>query len=394
MGNIILSILYLAVFCTAPALVLWICKKVPLLGKLGPIMILYVLGMIIGNLPIEKGNIAMIQELLPNILIPLAIPMMLYSSTFSTRQLTLQMKVALSGFLSVAVAVAIGYVLFGSRLEEGAQIGGIILGMYTGGTLNAAALQTVFRIKGETFVLINSYDIIISFLYLVFILTVGIKWSRKLYGESDEKRSNGVNDNVGKTDITATEINYRKILSKEGIKQLCRLLALTILVAAVSAAVALMFPNNWFMVIFILMISTLGVACSFIPSVKKLEMSYGLGMYLIYIFSITIASMANFSNLNIASGAGLFGYLAVGVFVSLALHAIFCRILKVDADSMVISSVAFINSPPFVPMISASMKNKEALLIGLAAGIIGYAAGNHMGILIGWLLEFVGKVVF
>jgi ABC-type transport system involved in multi-copper enzyme maturation permease subunit len=68
---------------------------------------------------------------------------------------------------------------------------------------------------------------------------------------------------------------------------------------------------------FILMITTLGVACSFLPAVKKFDVSYDAGMYLIYIFSITIASMADFSTLNLQSGAGLLGFMAVAVFVCL-----------------------------------------------------------------------------
>ena len=116
-------------------------------------------------------------------------------------------------------------------------------------------------------------------------------------------------------------------------------------------------------------------------------MSYDLGMYLIYIFSVTIASMADFSQINLSNGLNLFGYLSVGVFASLTIHAVLCRLMKVDADSMTVSSVAFINSPPFVPMISASMKNRDALLTGLAAGVIGYAAGNHLGVLMCWILD-------
>ena len=69
------------------------------------------------------------------------------------------------------------------------------------------------------------------------------------------------------------------------------------------------------------------------------------------------------------------------------IHAIFCRAMRVDADSMMISSVAFINSPPFVPMASAAMRNKKALVTGLGAGIVGYAAGNHLGVLIAELLS-------
>jgi uncharacterized membrane protein len=48
---------------------------------------------------------------------------------------------------------------------------------------------------------------------------------------------------------------------------------------------------------------------------------------------------------------------------------------------MVISSVAFINSPPFVPMVAMVMKNRKSLITGLAAGVVGYALGNHLGVI-------------
>ena len=60
--------------------------------------------------------------------------------------------------------------------------------------------------------------------------------------------------------------------------------------------------------------------------------------------------------------------------------------MRVDADSMVISSVAFINSPPFVPMVAAAMRNREVVVTGLAAGIVGYALGNHLGVLMAHIL--------
>ena len=81
--------------------------------------------------------------------------------------------------------------------------------------------------------------------------------------------------------------------------------------------------------------------------------------------------------------------MVVAVFLSLLFHAIGCRALRVDADSMMISSVAFINSPPFVPMASAAMRNKRALVTGLGAGIVGYAAGNHIGVLMAHLLQML-----
>ena len=60
--------------------------------------------------------------------------------------------------------------------------------------------------------------------------------------------------------------------------------------------------------------------------------------------------------------------------------------MRVDADTMTVSSVAFINSPPFVPMMVAVLKNRNTLIVGLGAGIVGYALGNHFGVLMASLL--------
>ena len=163
MMNLLYYISILLVFCLMPAGVLWLCRKVPVLGKIGPIMVLYAIGMGIANLPfMPQEQLASVQDILPNALIPLAIPMMLYGCKFSSREAGLQVKIVLSGMFSVALAVTVGYLCFGASLPDGARIGGIITGMYTGGTVNAAALQAAFGIESETFVLLNSYDIIIS----------------------------------------------------------------------------------------------------------------------------------------------------------------------------------------------------------------------------------------
>lgn len=382
---ILLSLL----FCLIPAGVIWLCRRFPVLDNIGPIMILYAIGMVIGNLPFMPQEMATLQDMIPNIMVPLAIPMMLFGCTFSRSEAKLQVKILVSGFLSVALAVAGGYLLFGHHLAEGTAVGGIISGMYTGGTLNAAALQTIFGVESQTFVLINSYDIIISFLYFVFLFSVGIRMFRRLYGERQKSFSDADRAEV-EHQIENTKLNpYSGLMTKEGLKQLGYILLVTIAVVAVSAGVALLMPEGWFMVVFILLLTTLGICCSFIGAVRRLERSYDIGMYLIYIFSLVIATMADFSSLDLVGGANQLAFMTFAVFVSLSLHAIMCRLMKVDADSMVISSVAFINSPPFVPMAVAAMKNKGVLVTGLAAGVAGYALGNYFGVIMERILSLL-----
>lgn len=392
--TILYYIILTLIFCITPAGVVWACRRVPLLGKIGPIMVLYAVGMILGNLPFVPNEITTLQEIIPNIMVPLAIPMMLFGCVFTRKEARLQIKIVTSGFLSVCIAVAIGYLLFGQHLVEGDKVGGIITGMYTGGTLNAAALQAIFRINSETFILINSYDIIISFIYFVFLFSFGIRMFRRLYGESADGMRSQSAELADENHLTAkakenAENPYRRLFTKAGMVQLGRILLATIIIAGVSAGLAICMPEGWFMVVFILSLTTLGVLSSFIGSIRKLDLSYDVGMYLIYIFSMAIASMADFSNLDLAGGLYQLAFMTIAVFISLAIHAIFCRLMRVDADSMVISSVSFINSPPFVPMAAAAMRNKNVIVTGLGAGIVGYAVGNHLGVLMAQLLALI-----
>ena len=47
--EIVQSIILTAVFCLIPAGVLWLCRRFSWLGKIGPVLILYSIGIIIGN---------------------------------------------------------------------------------------------------------------------------------------------------------------------------------------------------------------------------------------------------------------------------------------------------------------------------------------------------------
>ena len=381
-------ILLCLIFCLAPAGVLWICRKVTLLGKIGPVLLLYILGVILGNIGIRPEGMGTIQDVLSSAMVPLAIPMMLFGCTFRLRETRQQLKALLTGITAVAFAVVIGYLIFGRNIEEGTKIGGMLTGVYTGGTINLAALKTMLGVRNETYILLNSYDMLVSFLYLTFLLTIGVRLFRKFLPfkgdyEISETAESELNAESGQ------EGDYRKIFTREGLKNAGKLLGVTLGICAVSGGVALLCPESAFMVVFILMLTTLGIGCSFIKPIHNLPHSYDIGMYFIYMFCIVVASMADLTSLDLAGGLNLMGYLLFAVFGSLCIQALLARIFKIDADTMIIASVTFINSPPFVPMMAAAMKNRNVLVTGLTLGIIGYAVGNYLGFLMSEFLKLL-----
>ena len=384
--NIVNTVILIACFCIIPAGVLWLCRRFTWLGKIGPVLILYFIGIIIGNIGLMPEQMPAVQEILSNAMIPLAIPLMLYGCTFKMSGARSQILALITGLISVTLAVVIGYMIFGKSLPEGAKIGGMLTGVYTGGTINLAALKTMLGVKDETYILINSYDILVSFLYLSFLLTIGIKLFRKFLPNTLDTFTDRDEAAIQKEMQKEEKKPHRGFLTRIGVAYIAKLLGLTILIVGISAGIALLLPESMFMTIFILMLTTLGIGCSFIKKIHKMKYSYDIGMYFIYIFCIVVASMADLSELNLIGGMELLGYLLVAVFGSLLLQVIFAKIFRIDSDMMVIASVTYINSPPFVPMMAAAMKNKDVLIPGLTIGVIGYAVGNYLGFLMSQLL--------
>ena len=408
------TILITLFFLLAPAGVLRLCRQFPTLGKVGPVLILYLLGILVGNL-FHPAGMARVQQALSSAMVPLAIPLMLFSCTFRRSGTRSQLLALLSGMLAVTAAVIAGYLLFGKGLEDGPKIGGMLTGVYTGGTVNLASLQVMLDVPEETFVLLNSFDMAVSFLYVTFLLAIGFKLFRRFLPQETDPDASIPSptpdlDPTGEPDSTSTpratgspgasggepepaggraERPFQGLFTRRGLRDAAILLAVDALIIGISASLGLLAGDAAFMTVLILSLTTLGIAASFWRPIKQLRHSYDIGMYFIYIFSVVVASMADLHNLSISGSVNLLGYLAFVVFGSLLLQVLLARLLKIDADTMTISSVAYICSPPFVPMMAAAMKNRRILAGGLAVGVIGYAAGNYLGFLISRLLTLL-----
>ena len=380
-GNILLILIYLL----APAGVMWLCRKVSWLGKIGPVLVLYVLGIILGNVWHPSG-MAAIQEVLSSAAVPLAIPLMLFGCTFRKGETRSQVLAVIAGMASVIIVVIAGYLIFGRNIPDGAKIGGMLTGVYTGGTVNLAAIKVMLGVPEETFILLNSYDMVISFLYLTFLIAIGIKLFRKFLPGSEAENGDSIEP------VAQVQDDKEKNSVLQKVREYFRIewfpLVVTVVIIGISAGIGAL-AGGWFMTVFILLLTTLGIAASFWKPLRECKYNEPTAMYFIYIFSIVVASMADLSKLDLSGGLNMLGYLTLVIFGSLLLNVLLAKLLKIDADTTVICSVSFICSPPFVPMMTAVMKNRRVVVIGLSAGIIGYAAGNYLGFLISQLLNLL-----
>ena len=389
----ILKIILVLFYLLAPAAVLYGCRRWRWMDKIGPILILYFLGAIIANLGIfpitgtpEGDSLLKFQNNFSTVLVPMAIPMILLSFTYRKGETKDQLIAMITGLLAVIIAVVAGYPIFAKHIPDAPKIAGMYTACLTGGTVNMAAVSKMLGVDGQQYALLNTYDMMVSFTYLVFIMAFGIRWARKLLPvKTLDVGSNDADEVRAQIERDRQKNPYAGIWSKEGLIEILKLLGVTLVVVVLSAGVAVglskLIPGT-FMMWFILSATTFSIAASFIKPIRRIKYSYEVGMYLIYIFSIVVASMANVRAMDFSGALFIVGFLLFMEVVSLTLQLLSARLFKVDADTAVIASVTYINSPPFVPMIAASMNNKRVLAPGLAIGVIGYAVGNYLGVLI------------
>ena len=280
-----------------------------------------------------------------------------------------------------------GYFLLREHLgPQASSIAGMIVGVYTGGTPNLAAIKMMLGVDESTYVLMNSFDMLVSFLFLVFLMSVGIRLFRKILPFAVTPHAEKARPQVGQKLAQSEAEMYRGIFTRQHFLPTLKAFGLSVLITGIGLGLSLLTTGGINMIVLILTLTTLSIAASFLPAVKKWEKSYDAGMYLVLIFSLVVASMVDIRSIDLKEGLWLLVYIAIAIFGSLTLQVLLGRLFKVDADTTVITSVAMINSPLFVPMIAESMKNRRVILTGITIGIIGYAVGNYLGVLLARLL--------
>lgn len=395
-----LQFLSLLFYFTFPALVIFLCRKFSFLNKIGEILILYIVGILVSNLivfPLGFGEkLHEIQDTLTSVMILLAFPMILFGCDFKNWKLKKAILALCIGLVSVVVVDIVGFYIFNDNQTGFEKIAGLLVGVYTGGTPNLASLKIALDVDAETYIFVHTFDMIISFIYLVFLMSFGIKIFRLFLSRHIETHQLHNENEQFVIDTSKNDSNqhseescsYSGIFTKKHFSKTLGALGLAILIVGIGMGVSMLVSGKIDnMLVLILTMTTLSIAASFLPFVRKMEKSYDAGMYLVLIFSLVVASMVDVTAIDYRAGANIVAYIAFVIFCSLLFSILLSKIFKVDSDTMVITSVALINSPLFVPMIAESMKNKKVIITGITIGVIGYAVGNYLGIIVTQILK-------
>ena len=334
------------------------------------------------------NQIGMVQDIVPSIVVPLAFPLLLFSLNLKR-----WLRYAKKGFISVVLAlvaglvmVTVGFFIWKNSIPESWKLAGMFEGIYAGGTPNFVAIKMALNVDANLFVIVSTYDMIVGAFLVLFFITVAPRIFRFILPPFE--KSKGIEaDDAEIASQTQDLENYSGMFKKGVFLPLLGALGLSIVIFAVSGGLALLLPKFPMMVVVILSITTLGLLLSLLKPINRIEKTFQLGMYLILVFSLTVASMANIRSMFGIGMLNLIMFITWCYFGSLVLHIILAKIFRIDADNFLITSAAFIFSPPFVPMVANALKNKDVIVTGITGGIIGYILGNYLGVGLAYFLK-------
>ncbi len=333
------------------------------------------------------NSIASAQDMLVSVIVPLSFPLLLFSLNIKrwlrfAKDGLISMVLAL---VSVVIIVSSGYFIFKNVVPESWKVAGMLVGVYTGGTPNLVSLKVALGVDPNLFVMTSTYDMIVGAITIIFFITVGPRIFRAILPPFKSQVEKEVNQEI--IEEAESFEDYSGMFRKGRVVPLLKALGLALLIFAVSFGISLLLPKISQMVVVILSITTLAILASLITWINKIEKTFQLGMYFILVFSFAVASMADLKVIFSIGFLGLFAYISYAYFGSLILHLLLSKIFKVNADDFLITTTAFVFSPPFVPVVAGALKNKDVIITGITVGIIGYIIGNYLGVGLGYFLK-------
>ncbi|TGN08146.1 DUF819 family protein [Leptospira ilyithenensis] len=346
---------------------------------LGPVILCYAAGILIGNIFPSGFWPGKIPELVADLSIPLAIPLLLASTDFLYG--IKNAKTALISFTLSSLAVVISTLLVARFLgylhPESDKIAGMLAGLYTGGTPNLNALGHALDTNRSTIVLVNTVDVLVGGTYLVFLLSFSKRFfSQFLKPEPEIENSHSL----------VPELSQEENSFKGSVERFLIGFALSAIGFGISVGISILLAGKLHAPIILFGITSWGIGISFVKKIRVLR-TFPFGSYLILIFSVAVGALADFRSL-VTDAPGVILFVASTMFGAILIHLLLGILFKIPADTWIITSVSSIYGPAFVPSVTQAIEGKEGILLsGIITGLIGYGVGNYLGLAIHAVLQ-------
>ncbi len=324
-----------------------------------------------------------IYSLVFDYFIPVAIPLMLFSSNLV--KIIRESGKLLLAYIIGAIGIVLGCFLAFHLIDLGPGSGntaGVIAATLIGGSVNFVTTAEILNFSTNP--LFTATLAIDNFAANLYVLLLFLVPSVSFLSFFFSKRKND-------TEQESTPVNEQEKTNEITLERFAIALFVAVLVAGAGTAVSpffqKLFQTELNLSILIITILSIVVANLFPKSLKKLEdTAFSIGLWMMYMFLAVIGAATNLRDI-LHIGLPVLGfYLTIMIFHFVFLLAL-ARLFKLDVYEVIVSSAANIMGPSVAAPMAASLGQKKLVTPGILTGILGYIIGTFIGVSIALYLS-------
>lgn len=346
-------------------------------------LIILLLSFAIGNLGVLPSS-APIYGVVQGILVPLAIPLLLFSADL--RVVFLESRRMVVAFSLVTVFTIIGGLIGAYSVGMGAfeaELVGVLSASYIGGSANfIATAKAVGFADSSLYSAALTADALGAMFFLTLLMALpAVKWIAKRFPPT----SAGVSESAGQasTETEQAATTTSKTPSEGGV---VFALLLSAAVCALGLVIAAWLPIEGMFIIAITLLSLLIANLAPQRVRDSIQFDYPLGTIFMYVFFATIGLGTNLSSM-VGAAIPIVLFLVVLVIVHILLLVIVGSRLRFTLAEMMIASSACILGPAAAAALAASKGWRHLVTPGMLVGVLGYAIATFIGITLTNLLR-------
>ncbi len=364
-------------------------------SKLTGCIIALIGAMVLSNLRIIPVEAAA-YDLVWGWVVPLAIPLLLFNCNIKKiwKESGRMLAIYLISGIGTVVGGILAFYLFNAFIDNLAGITAMMVGSYTGGSVNLAAMADAFGLTGDTVSTSIVADNLLMVLYFFALVAIpGIAFFKKHYTHPLEDALAAEGDgNQNRAD------SYWKA-KPISLKQIALCVACTFAIVAVSTAVADLIAatipttNFVFSLLngllgskYLLMTTlTMALATAFPNFFGNLAGAQEIGTFFIHIFFAVIGVPASIY-LILTQAPLLLVFCAIIVLTNMLFSFGFGKLFKFSVEEICLASNANIGGPTTAAALAVSKGWTSLIVPTILVGTLGYVIGNYYGLFVGTFL--------
>lgn len=290
------------------------------------------------------------------------------------------------GGIGSAIGASIAALLLADAIgPETWKLAGQYTATYTGGGVNFAAVGAALETSGELFAAGIAADVTMTAIWMATCLAVPVLFAsidRREVATSTGSAEDGAED-AEKRPASLHEMLYSSVgaIGLFDLAMLALIVLGTLWISDALGAVLAPIPS-------VLFLTTISLILAQLPAVRALKGAGVIGNYLVLIFLASNGAMSVLANIVVIGPPIVYFALATVVVHGVVIFGV-GRLVGLDLKTLAVASQANVGGPASAMALAAARGYSDRLLPGVAVGLVGYAAGNYLGLLVAAIMRGV-----